>query len=355
MDADRTRTLAAAAVAAAALAALPAAAAGARADRGPIAFTQFDAVRATTEDNAAQVTLAAGGEPAFSPDGLRIAYLTGPFAGPYTSVAIANADGSAPRDVLRVGPGGEVVALDQGGAVTETVAHLDPGDAGDRERLASPAWSPDGGAVRIAVLDGGATRLVAIDVATGASRALGTVPRPRGAAPHDIAWSGNGRLVAFSARVTSAKDRGCTAGESRVFVNRIGTPVAWRLSPRRRMCSGGRADLRYPAFSPDGTHVLMTRIRPGVGPSGRQMDLRIVDVGTDGRPRTRARAAAPGLGGVYWATYSPDGQRIAYLIMRADNTSGIGVMAADGSDRHDLMTSPFLVLQHLDWGYARRP
>ena len=123
--------------------------------------------------------------------------------------------------------------------------------------------------MRIAVRDDGATRLVAVDLATGAPRVLGTVPRPRGAAPDDIAWSEGGRLVAFSAQVTNAKDGGCTAGEHRVFVNRIGTSVAWRLWPRRRMCSGARTDLRYPAFSPDGTHVLMTRVRPGVGPSGR--------------------------------------------------------------------------------------
>jgi hypothetical protein len=30
-------------------------------------------------------------------------------------------------------------------------------------------------------------------------------------------------------------------------------------------------------------------------------------------------------------------------------------MAADGTDRRDIMTAPYLVLQHLDWGYARRP
>lgn len=46
------------------------------------------------------------GEPAWSPDGRAIAYFTGPFAGPYTGISVANADGSGARPArVRVVPG----------------------------------------------------------------------------------------------------------------------------------------------------------------------------------------------------------------------------------------------------------
>jgi hypothetical protein len=60
---------AAAGLAAAALALLPAVAAAAPADRAAIAYTEFDKVKAIGEAGGTPASLAAGAEPAWSPDG----------------------------------------------------------------------------------------------------------------------------------------------------------------------------------------------------------------------------------------------------------------------------------------------
>ena len=71
--------------------------------------------------------------------------------------------------------------------------------------------------------------------------------------------------------------------------------AAAALAALPAVAAGAPAD-RGPIFSPDGTHVLMTRVRPGVGPPGRQMDLRIVLIDPDGRPprQDTCRRAGPG-------------------------------------------------------------
>lgn len=140
MDADRRRTLAAAAVAAAALAALPAAAAGARADRGPIAFTQFDAVRATSEDGGVPGTIAADGEPAFSPDGTHVLMTrVRPGVGPSgrqmdLRIVLIDPDGRPPRQdtCRRAGPGRRLL----GHLLARRAAHRLPDLACRRHRLA---------------------------------------------------------------------------------------------------------------------------------------------------------------------------------------------------------------------------
>jgi Tol biopolymer transport system component len=343
------------AAALAGLALLPAIGAAAVADRGPIAYTEFDAIKMVGELGG-RSDFAPGAEPAWSPDGRWIAYLTGPFGGPYTAITIASADGSGARDLARVDAGGVMYPLSPAGLPTSIITNFELNGVTDPERLSGLAWSPDGTRVRFAVQSPGRMLLFGIEVATGAMEILDGVDLPRGATPRDVAWSPAGRLVAFSAAVTRPSDPRCRAGEHRVYTHRLGDDVTRRVATRGALCSRHRIDLRHPAFSPDGTRLVITRItqaKPGRTPLS---DLVTVDLGPRGRARSGMRPTAPGLRHVSRAAFSPDGQRIAYVFLRPGKgyVGGIGVMRSDGTARRELVSAPYLLLQHPAWGYNPR-
>jgi Tol biopolymer transport system component len=329
---------------------LPAAPGAAEADRGPIAYTRLGMITLVGEAGGPATQLMPGAQPAWSPDGTRLAYLTGSFGGPYSTVSIANADGSGRRDLVSVSDAS--LFLSQPTGVPTTFMTFDYARAGDPERLSGPAWSPDGTQVRFAVLVRKRARLLSVDVLSGRPTVLAEFELPRGEAPRDIAWSPAGRLVAFSAVVTRRGDTGCRGGEHRLYTYRVGAPAARRVAAPARFCPRRPVSLRYPAFSPDGTRVVATRVRPG-----RRSDLVTIDVGPGGRALGDMRPTAPRLAGVHRAAFSPDGQRIAYLFARRDGewAGGVAVMRADGTGRQVVARYPTPVLQDPDWGYAPRP
>ncbi len=339
---------------AASIALAPAVAAGAPADRGTIAYTDFDTITLTNEAGVGPVPFVAGAEPAWSPDGRLIAWFTGAPTGPHTGIVVANPDGSGRRAVL-VAVGDTVVTL-SGRKPIDLVTRFDLNGVTDRERLSGLAWSPDGGEVRLAVRERASIRLIGVDVTTGELTPQGGFRIPRGGIPRDVAWSPAGRLVAFSAPVPTP--RRCGARERRIFTYRLRSAVVRRVPLRGHRCARGQLALRHPAFSPDGTRLAMTRIRSGTGGGVARTDLQTVDIGPRGRTVGPIRPAAPGLDGASWPTFSPDGQSIAYLFLRGpvnDQVGGVGVMRADGTGRRELVRASSLLLQHLDWGYAPRP
>ncbi len=348
----RTRAAAPLAAALAGLALLPAAAGAAQADRGPIAYSHLGRITLTDEAGTAPAQLMMGAEPAWSPDGRTFAYLTGSFGGPYSTVSVANADGSGSRDLVSVSDV-NLFVLPPAGQPPSPFMAFDLARAGDPDRLSGPAWSPDGSQVRFAVLRRRSARLVGVDVASGRHQLLGEFRLPRGEVPRDLTWSPAGRLVAFSAAFTRRSDRRCHAGEHRIFTYRLGDRAARPVETSARLCSGRRVNLRHPAFSPDGTRLVVTRVRPG----GRRSDLATVDIGPRGRALAPMRPTAPGLVGVHRAAFSPDGQRIAYMALRRSGGTpgGVGVMRADGTGRQLVAPLPRPVLEDPDWGYAPRP
>src|SRR4051794_9868540 len=142
-------------------------------------------------------SIAAERDPAYSPDGRRIAFVTGAPEGDGT-IVVARADGRHPRRVAT----GE-----------------------------SPTWSPDGR--RLAFDRGG--RLFALDLATGAQRGLSRIPA---AMP---AWSPSGGVVAFVRRpVNTDEEPVLRSGGIELLDLRKGTA--------RRVAADGFA----PSWSPDG-------------------------------------------------------------------------------------------------------
>ena len=159
--------------------------------------------------------------------------------------------------------------------------------------LRRPSWSPDGAFLVAIPADELDTRIVRLDVATGA-----TVTLLEGAgAPDGPRWSPDGDRIAFSLQSPGANDED-------LYVMAADGSGVMRLTD----------DPAYeyaPAWSPDGSRIAFIR-------DGNVWVMR--SDGTDARQLTSGLLAdAP--------TWTPDGRRIAFVV-----TSG-GVMTADENRR----------------------
>lgn len=223
-------------------------------------------------------------EPAWSPDGSRIAFIsnrTGPL-----KVWVMLADGSEPRQVTQ----GE-----------------DEDDA--------PAWSPDGRSIAfVSVHDG--------DADIHLIRPDGSGHRRLTASPGDDLhpqWSPDGARVLFNSSRRSADPAHPDVYE--VFSMR---PDGSDVTP---LTQGGTAT--YASYSPDGRWLLFRRQLP------------------DGNSEIMVRAAHggaelnvsrdPAFDG--WPAWSRDGRRIVFARETSDTTAMILVVNADGSGARPLITA----------------
>jgi WD40-like Beta Propeller Repeat len=238
----------------------------AAAGNGLLAFAQSAAVDAFDPATGAVRQLALGSEPAWSPDGQKLAYTRD------GQVYVANADGSGET---AVGPGRYPSWSPDGGALAVSrtdglgilqiyVVRLADGSAtqvtfGTGSALL-PAWSPDGTAI---VFDT-QSALYAVSPQGGASRAISLpVPVDGGAA-----WSGDGGRFAFvaaSGQVWIANADGSNAHQVTY------TLVGAESTPER------------PAWSPDGGQIAWTQ----------GMDLCMTDASGNVRRLTYTQAASP--------------------------------------------------------------
>lgn len=187
-------------------------------------------------------------EPAWSPDGRRLAYVA-PGEGGLGDVFVADANGTHIGAITHTGgleetspswsPDGRRLVFEQEGKIV--VARADGADSRVLAQGEEPAWSPGGG--RIAFQRSGDLFVVA--AAGGRSRALTTSVNWE----LSPAWSPDGRRLAF------ASDEDSTAFDIRVL----------DLRTRRSVkVTADEFDNSIPAFSADGRRVLFLTDRAGV-------------------------------------------------------------------------------------------
>jgi len=224
--------------------------------------------------------------PVFSRDGTRLAFWSWPSDSNLSDLVVMAADGSDRHTV----------------AQATFFGHAYDGPA--------VAWSPDGRSIAYYVSDVSQSR-----VFVAGADGQGSVPvgDPAIKAGHP-AWSPDGSLIAFNAGAFD-RDRG-------VYLMRPdGTDI------RRITATPGYDDDFVPTWSPDGRHLAFT-LNGQVGGAGQRENLWMVDVDASNEHRVDAAAF---LGS---ATWSPDGQRLAWLHAVADlsHPAEIDVAQADGTN-----------------------
>lgn len=248
---------------------------------GRIAFTRITStggfITTIRPDGRKRRKLAVGGDPAFSPDGRKIAYVAG---GTRQSIRVMHSDGTHKRSI-------------------------DGGDTNDYY----PAWSPTGMKLAFTSVDAkGIPHIVVMD-ADGRHRHT-LAPALNGSHP---SWSPNGLRIAFDSYDFASS-------QSTLWIMRANGTAAHRITH-------GSDDLE-PSWSPNGRRLVFMASDPVAL-------YRIEAVRADGTHRHRlghetVREADP--------VYSPDGRRVAFT-RGGGNSTSIWLMKADGSGRRPL-TSP---------------
>ena len=267
--------------------------------------------------------------PTWSPDGLRLAFVSHRDANNTQEIYVMNADGGAPRRLTRDSgregrfnvdpawsPDGSLIAwrkvLDSG---SDEIWVTSPDGTGQRAltndagRKSAPLWAPDSS--RLLYVRAG--RIVVVD-RTGVRRAL----TPAGVLDSAPRWSPDGRRIAFGSQdriwVMSAD-----GGERRRVSDTHGLGPSWSPDGRRLAFTGLRS---YPE--------LATRLGIPV-----RNDVFVVDVdGSDERrltgPLGPEYSSLPTSGAPTWW---PDGRRVFFSSGRNSSEGGSTtyVMNADGT------------------------
>jgi len=275
-------------------------------------------------------------EPAWSPDGRRLAYVA-PGAGGAADVFVADADGTHLGRITRTdgideaaptwSPDGVRLAFERDGLIVVTRAD------GSRPRKLvrgrDPAWSPGGR--RIAFERHG--DLFVVSAASGAARRLTNSPAPE----RDPAWSPEGRRLVYVSEETGMADlrvldvqtlvaMPLTAddavdaspafsadGRRIVFASaRAGTETLWRLPAR----GGTPAPIGGPEFADDPQPRPLPEVAELL-PDLDQRPPRDLDVRTTGRRH------------LMWFTSAADNLGLGPLIVNGSRRSQVGAMRAN--------------------------
>ena len=243
--------------------------------------------RELTPDNASEKS------PAWSPDGRQIAFLA-------TGVRVVNADGSGLRRLTRTGGDASAPAWSPDGRQIAFVSRRDSNleiyamsiDGSGQRRLTrntvrdtNPVWSPDG--QRIAFESNWQVYVMNAD---GSGQRRLTRNGRRNFAP---AWSPDGRRIAFERRLGRKKYSRCSR------CGRASTFEVWMMNAdgtEARLLAGDAAE---PSYSPDGRTLAFQKrpVQSRPVPSVRQSDIYVMNAdGSGQRNLTRSRG---------WAEHSP--------------------------------------------------
>ncbi len=271
--------------------ATPASATPASATPAPARPPRLGILRLTDSDDS-------DGNPAWSPDGRKIAF-------------VSDRDGDEDIYVMDAANGSNVERLTYFGAEDE-----DRIEGGIRIRLGGgglPVWSPDGQRIAFAWDRWEGNLDIYVMDADGSNVERLT---DSGALDGPPAWSPDGQRIAFGSRPSPSRQAAALSdGGGGIFaMNADGSGVE-RLTPERLTPDPGVVR-DEPAWSPDGRRIAFTSVRSG------NYEIYVMDADGSNVERLTDSSAAP--------VWSPDGQRIAFVAYR-DGGWGIFAMNADGS------------------------
>ena len=278
--------------------------------------------------------LAADGNfPAWSSDGKRVAFVSGPER--HRSILEVPAEGGTPRTLLASGkpvreinrvaysPSGSWVSFESAPTGSETEIYLMSARGGSPSRLVlgtGHAWDASASRIYFLTRDPtGGTRLLLADVDEATGRLRGS-PRTVGLMTgilRDLAVSRGGRRLALSevegamnlTRLPLAAGGGAPGG------------------PEEELSSGRVID-RYPVYSPDGTRIAFASDR--LGPE----QVWVMDLAT--RKSERIELAGRDLG-VNLPTWTRDGRHLVVTRSFPNATASMWIAAADGSEAKEFL------------------
>jgi Tol biopolymer transport system component len=274
---------------------------------GKIAFTSFrddtPAIYVMNPDGSGQVSLTGfvgASEPAWSPDGGKIAFTSSRIAGNY-EIEVMNADGSAQTDLTN-----------------------------DPNRDVSPTWSPDGSRIAFTSTRGSTGSQIYVMNADGSGQTNLTNNLFEN---EEAAWSPDGSRIAF----TSVRD-----STAQIYV--MNADGSGQIN-----VSHDAVGARNAAWSPDGSKIAFMTFR-----DGGNSEIYVMDA--DGSNQTRL-TNDPHLDDA--PAWSPDGTKIAFNSTREGVNNQIYVMNADGSDpvnvTNEVQVSPDNTDVGPDWQHAPAP
>lgn len=246
------------------------------AQRGWIAYTVGAGVSArifvTRVGGTGTHSLVGGRDPAWSPDGSRIAFRVGTEqqTRSRTQIDVANADGTG----------------------VKTLASLD----GEPGSVGGPTWSPDGRHIAYATFSG----IYVTKADGGQVRRLVRYAGQSACYDLEPAWSPEGSTIAFAIR--------CDGGEGGIWVvNTDGSGLRKLIGPAGPLSTV--QSWSYPVWSPDGTEIAFHHVaRTERGGGGYMDEVSVMSASGD-----HVSVVVPNVDYGSSATWSPDGLRLAFV------------------------------------------
>jgi Tol biopolymer transport system component len=272
-----------------------------------------------------------GNLPVWSPDGKKIAYVSGvddhrsilevPDEGGVSHPVLSTADSKWEIIKLRYSPQGRWLIFE----TWDQRLLLIPASGGPPQEIlrgSSPVWDPSGKRLYYVTQEkSGGTGIQSVEFDESNGKVLG-VPRSLGVMTgvlRDLAMNRNGHELVVTQRQES--------------LNLTRLPLAAGGSapagPEEQLNPGELRD-HYPSFSPDGGRIAFGDNRLGL------QEVWILDLATRHRERLRLPQADLGASLPYW---SPDGRQLAVTRFQRDGNDSLWVAAVDGSAAEEVVAA----------------